>query len=290
MIKKRIIATVIVKDGIAVQSINFSKWLPLGKPSIAVDFFNDWGADEIILLDISATAAKKHISENLVREVAGKCNIPLTVGGGISSVEQIKKLLGSGADKVSLNQSAFNNISFIKKASEIFGNQCIVVSLDVLTDISGGHHIYNHLTKQTEKKDIFLYCTELQKTGAGELFITSVNRDGSGKGFEIELIKKISQHLQIPVIASGGAGNASDFTALFKETNASGGSAANFFHFNEHAITIVKNRLMKEKINIRLETNFNYSENPLNNDFRLIKKKDSVLEAMRFIKIEKEII
>lgn len=288
MLKKRIIATLIVKDGIVVQSIGFKKYLPLGKPEIAIEFLNQWGIDEIIFLDISATRNNLGPDFLAIKKASLKCQVPLTVGGGISSLNQIKELMHCGADKISLNYAALTNKALISKAAQVFGNQCVVVSVDVVKH-GNTYKIFDYLTNQIFNTSLNEYVLEVQKLGAGEILINSVDRDGSYLGYDYDLINSICEIIKVPVICSGGAKNALDFNEVFNNTNVSAASASNMFHFSEHSVITTK-ALIKKRINIRLDTFANYSEASFDNNLRLSKKSDKYLEDMLFIKIEKEII
>lgn len=290
MLKKRIIACLVVKDGIVVQSIGFNKYLPVGKPQIAVEFLNYWGIDEIVLVDISATKQKREPNFDLMRSVSKKCYVPLTIGGGITEVKHVRELMHCGADKFSINHTALANPKFITETAHIFGNQCVVVSIDAYRDEAGNCKVYDYTTKTTIDKTPAQWAKEVEELGAGELFLTSVNRDGSYLGYDIDLIKEVADAVSIPVIASGGAKNAKDFEEVFSKTDAMAASAANFFHFTEHSVVVAKTAMVKNGGNIRLETHANYLENPVDAEYRLIKKDDKVLDDMLYIRIEKEVI
>ena len=288
MLKKRIVANVVVRDGIVVQSIGFKKYLPVGKPAIALEFLNSWGIDEIILTDISATKAGRKPAFDIIRHAAKKCFVPLTVGGGISSIEDMKELMHCGADKISLNQVALHHPDLIAQAAHVFGDQCIVVSIDVLKTESG-YKVYDYVQKKSLDIDAADFAKKMQGYGAGELLINAVDKDGSYLGFEIDLFKAVCSQVTVPVIGCGGAAHANHFAEVFAQTNISAACAANFFHFTEHSVNTTKANVMKQ-IKVRLETHADYADNEFDETFRLLKKSDSILEDMLFIKIEKEII
>lgn len=288
MLKKRIVANVVVKDGIVVQSINFKKYLPVGKANIALEFLNNWGIDEIILTDISASKKNAEPDFEQIRKATLKCHVPLTIGGGITKIEHIKELMHCGSDKISLNQAAIKNPKLITEAAHVFGDQCIVVSVDALkTD--KGYRVYDYVTGKTLDVSPDDFCLKAQEYGAGEILINSVDRDGSYEGFDIELINSVCDKVTVPVICCGGARNANDFIEAMAKTNASAICAANFFHFTEHSVNTTKANILKEA-KVRLETHADYNESSFDSDLRLKKKDDKVLEDMLFIKIEKEII
>lgn len=280
----------VVKDRIVVQSIGFGKYLPVGMPHIAVEFLNQWGIDEIILVDISATKGGRGPDIAMIRKLAGKCFVPLTVGGGISNLGQVNDLMSCGADKVSINSAAIKDPNFISAVAHKYGNQCVVVSIDVAGNAVAGYKVYDYLNHTSLDFDAVKWAKVAEGYGAGEIFLTAVERDGSYRGFDCELINSISAEVSIPVIAGGGCGNAMHFYELFHKTTASAGCAANFFHFSEHSVNISKQYLVSKGIPIRLETHADYRENEFDQEIRLRKKDDGILENLRFIRIKKEII
>lgn len=288
MLKKRIAASLIVKDGIVVQSKNFKNYLPVGKPAIAIEYLNQWGIDEIILIDISASANGKGPDFESIRKATKKCYVPLTVGGGIKNLEQIKRLMQCGADKISINQSALYNKQLINDAARVFGEQCVVVSIDVIKTGSG-YQIYDYIQKKILDIDCLKYIKEVQQLGAGEILINAVHKDGTYSGFDINLMNTVCLNSSVPVIAVGGAKNASDFIEVFQKTAVSAASAANFFHFTEHSVNTTK-AIVGKQVDIRLETYADYSDSIFDDHLRLIKKDDQTLENMLFLRIEKEVI
>lgn len=288
MLKKRITANLVVKDGIVVQSIRFRKYLPVGKPAIAIEFLNQWGIDEIILTDISASAKCDGPDLNMIRQATQKCFVPLTIGGGVTRIEHIKELMHCGADKISLNQAALINPKLITEAARIFGNQCIVASIDAI-NTPGGNRVYDYLEKTETGYEPGNFAHFLEEAGAGEILINSVNRDGTYTGYDIDLINQVCSQVKVPVIACGGAKNAKHMVALLQQTNVSAASAANFFHFTEHSVNITKSYVAK-KDNIRLDTHARYIDNLFDENMRLIKKDDRALESMLYQRVEKEII
>jgi cyclase len=288
MLKKRVIATIIIKNKIVVQSINFDKYLPIGSPIVAIEFLNNWGIDEIILLDIDTTKNKCEPNYELVQLATQKCFVPITIGGGINCIDQISKLMHSGADKISLNYSALHNEKLVTNAAKIFGNQCIVVSIDAIK-IGNKYLVYDYINKSAINLEPSKLAFKVANLGAGEILINSVDRDGCYIGYDLDLINSVCNAVNIPVICSGGAKNANDFIEVFQMSNVSGASAANLFHFNEHSVNITK-KSISDKINIRIETQANYLNSTFDDMFRLQKKQDEVLEKLLFTKIDKEII
>jgi len=288
MLKKRIAAVVLVRDSIAVQSVGFKKYLPIGHPKIAIEFLCQWGVDEIVLLDISARRKGMEPNFRMISECSKYCNVPLTVGGGINEISHIHALMHCGADKVSLNRPAIVNTALITEASHVFGSQCIVVSVDVkLTD--DGYRVYDYLAGSVIKTTPEEFCDETQSLGAGEILLNSVDRDGMKTGYDVTLINRVSATVTLPVIACGGAGNPGHVRHALARSAASAIAAANFFHFFEHSVTITK-ASAKNFSPIRHETHALYDDNGADDIGRLLKKPDSLLESLLYERIEKEVI
>jgi cyclase len=289
MLKQRIVATLIIKNDIVVQSIGFEKYLPIGNINIAVEALNDWGIDELIILDIDASKQKKTICPNMIKELSKYSMVPLSIGGGINTIEDIRVLLHSGADKVSLNQAILNNPSFIQKASVIFGKQCIIISLDIIRK-NNEYYVYDYIEKKcvSTMEKYIIYAENL---GAGELLINSVDNDGKKCGYDIDMINQACSISTIPIIAQGGAKDGEDLKAALNITKLSGVAASNLFHYTEHSVTLVKS-FIKKDINypIRLESNIKYKDNDFDKKGRLIKKSDEALALMSFKIHVKEII
>jgi cyclase len=288
VLKKRITATLVVKDGIVVQSIGFKQYLPIGKPAIAIEYLNSWGIDEIILLDISATAKGRIPDYDMIRNASVKCYVPLTVGGGISDIMHIKELMQCGSDKISLNHTAIFQSELIKHAAEIFGNQCVVVSIDAVKT-SDGYRVYDYINQKVLSITPAEMAIKSIELGAGEILINSVERDGSYLGYDNFLINSVCTEVTVPVIVCGGAKNAKDMIDVLQNTSASAASASNFFHFTEHSVNITKANIFS-KLNVRLETHADYRDSNFDEHCRLIKKDDKELEEMLYMKIEKELI
>lgn len=288
MLKKRIVAVIVVKDGIAVQSYRFSRYLPLGRPAIIAEFLDDWGADEIILLDISAQKAGREPDYAMVAEVARRSRVPLTVGGGITHLEQISKLMHCGADKVSFNFAALHDRNFLAVAAEQFGAQCVVASIDAIkTDDE--YRVRDAVTQTALALSPAVFAAQLQAAGAGEILINSVDRDGTKMGFDRTLVASVCDRVSIPVICCGGAGQPEHFREVLEQTACSAAAAANFFHFFEHSVTVTKAFIGRTSA-IRLETSATYAQNALDQGGRLIKKDERELEDLLYKRIEREVI
>jgi len=289
MLKKRVVAVLIIRDGIVVQSIGFNRYLPVGRPEIAVEFLFDWGIDEIFLLDITATKHGSRPNIQLVEFVSKKCFVPLTVGGGISQVSHVDELIRSGADKVSINHAAYRNPKLISEIADIFGTQCVVVSIDVISTVNG-YKVYDYLNACEINYSIQTYVKSAANMGAGEIFLNSVDRDGSGNGFDTALVGEVSALVNIPVICAGGAGLPKHFVEVFKATKVHAAAAANVFHFSEHSVTLFKAAIAKEGIPIRHDTQAHYVSASLDSRGRLLKKPDIELDNLLYERIDKEIL
>ncbi|MDP5082524.1 MAG: imidazole glycerol phosphate synthase subunit HisF [Winogradskyella sp.] len=251
MLTKRIIPCLDIKNGRTVKGVNFVDLRDAGDPVILAKQYADLGADELVFLDISATLENRKTMHDMVLKVAEQVNIPFTVGGGISSVEDVDDLLHCGADKVSINSSAVKRPELINELSDKFGSQCVVVAIDAKQ--IGGEWIV-HLAGGSIPTDIKLFdwAKEVEKRGAGEILFTSMNHDGTKAGFANEALATLSDLVNIPIIASGGAGTIQHFVDTFKVGKADAALAASVFHFGEIPILELKKELRKNNIEIRL--------------------------------------
>ena len=252
MLKKRIIPCLDVKDGRVVKGINFVDLIDAGDPVEQASVYNQNGADEICFLDITASSDKRDILLDTVQKTAECCFVPLTVGGGVRSVQDIRKLLLAGADKVSINTAAIKNPDLIKESSNKFGSQCIVVAIDAKKTADNKWTVFTHGGRETTDLDAIEFAKLAEQNGAGEILLTSMDRDGTKEGYDIDLTKKISSNLNIPVIASGGVGNLDHLKTGITEGGASAVLAASIFHFGEYSIKEAKEYLKKENVPVRL--------------------------------------
>jgi cyclase len=251
MITKRIIPCLDIKDGRTVKGINFENIKDAGDPvELAIEYAKQ-GADELVFLDITATNEKRKTLSELVTRIAKHINIPFTVGGGISSVEDVSILLNSGADKISVNTSAVKNPQLIKELANQFGSQCVVLAIDTKFEDNDWYVYLNGGRVKTELKTID-WAKQAVALGAGEILLTSMNNDGTKDGFAIDITKQISEAVNVPVIASGGAGNMQHFKEIFENGKADAALAASVFHYKEIAIPELKRFLKSEQIEIRL--------------------------------------
>ncbi|AZA76482.1 imidazole glycerol phosphate synthase subunit HisF [Chryseobacterium sp. G0186] len=250
MLKKRIIPCLDIKDGCTVKGVNFEDLKNAGDPVELAKKYEQDGADELVFLDITATIENRKTFVELVRDIARELSIPFTVGGGISSVEDVRKLLEAGADKISINSSAVKNPKLISELAKEFGSQCIVVAIDTKR-IGGTDLVHIKGGRQATELTTVEWANEAEALGAGEILLTSMDGDGTKNGFDLRITKLVSESISIPVIASGGAGAVTDFVKVFNETRATGALAASIFHFDEIGIKDLKQELKTQKIDIR---------------------------------------
>ena len=251
MLTKRIIPCLDIKNGRTVKGVNFVDLKDAGDPVELAKKYAETGADELVFLDISATEERRKTLVDLVRNVAKTINIPFTVGGGISSVEDVSILLKNGADKVSINSSAVKNPNLINELAQEFGSQCVVVAIDA-KEINGEWMVHLVGGKVPTELNLFNWAIEVEKRGAGEILFTSMNNDGTKNGFANEALAKLSTLVNIPIIASGGAGTKEHFVDTFINGKADAALAASVFHFQEIEIPELKQYLKQKEISIRI--------------------------------------
>lgn len=250
MLTKRIIPCLDIKDGRTVKGVNFINIRDAGDPVELGAFYAEQGADELVFLDITATNEKRKTLAELVKRIARYVNIPFTVGGGISSVEDVRILLNAGADKISVNTSAFKHPELINELAKEFGSQCVVLAIDTKFE-NGDWYVYlNGGRVKTDTKAID-WGKEGVNRGAGEILLTSMNNDGTKNGFALDVTKQFAEQLPVPVIASGGAGTMDHFVEVFEEAHADAALAASIFHFKEIEIGQLKDYLRKNGIEVR---------------------------------------
>lgn len=253
MLKKRIIPCLDVNRGRVVKGINFKNLVDAGNPSEQAKVYSDHGADEITFLDITATSDGRNAMLNVINKTADECFVPLTVGGGVRSVDDIKKFLLAGADKVSINSSAITNPDLISKGAEQFGKQCIVVAVDAKKNSSNSWDVFTHGGRNNTGIDALSWVSLAESKGAGEILLTSMDKDGTKKGFDIELVKAVTSEVKIPVIASGGVGELDHLSDGILIGGADAVLAASIFHFGKFSITDVKKHLYSLNIPVRMD-------------------------------------
>ncbi len=251
MLAKRIIPCLDVRNGKVVKGVNFEGVKDVGDPVECAEEYNKQGADELVFYDITASHEGRGVMLDVVRRTAQKVFVPLTVGGGISTIEDFRETLRAGADKVSINSSAVKNPKLISEAADIFGSQCVVVGIDAKRDGKGGYTVYINGGRIDMKIDLIKWVQEIENLGAGEICLNSIDTDGTKAGFDIEMLNAVCSVVNIPVIASGGCGKLEDFSKVFETTNSSAALAASLFHYKELTVEEVKQHLKDKDIPVR---------------------------------------
>jgi len=262
ILKKRIIPCLDIKDGRVVKGINFLDLVDAGDPVVSARRYNEMGADELVFLDITATKEKRKTLIGLVQKVAKEVFIPLTVGGGIKSISEMNQILRAGADKISVNSAAVKNPSLVSEGARTFGSQCIVGAVDAALQKNNkkGWDVYINGGSKKTALTLVKWVKELEELGAGEILLTSMNRDGTKEGFDIDMLKAVTNAVNIPVIASGGAGSIEDFIDVFTMTDVDAALAASIFHFGEVDMGELKQRLAKNNIPVRIQESSDCNE------------------------------
>lgn len=251
MLKKRIIPCLDIKNGRTVKGVNFLNIKDAGDPIELAKKYVKQGADELVFLDITATIERRKTLVELVKRIALEVNIPFTVGGGIKSINDVRDLLKAGADKVSINSSAVARPSLITEMAKEFGSQCVVIAIDTKL-VDGTWKVFIHGGRTETQLTTLAWAKQIENLGGGEILLTSMNNDGTKSGFTIDITSQVAEEVNIPIIASGGAGIPEHFKELFNHTKATGGLAASIFHYNEVNIPALKQYLTNQEIAIRL--------------------------------------
>ncbi len=251
MLAKRIIPCLDINQGRVVKGVNFVNLVDAGDPLENAKFYDEEGADEIIFLDITATSDKRDMIFDIAKQVADNIYTPFTVGGGIRNVEDMRRLVKAGADKVSMNSAAVKNPEIIRQGARIFGTQCIVVAIDAKRNDKGGFNVFIKGGRENTYKDAIEWAKQVEELGAGEIMLTSMDRDGTRQGYDLELTKSISEAVHIPVIASGGVGEMQHLLEGFTLGKASAVLAASIFHFREISIKQVRDYLRSQNISVK---------------------------------------
>ncbi len=256
MLSKRLIACLDIKDGRIVKGVNFISLRDAGDPIEAAGYYASEGIDELCFLDISASVEKRKIVQKLVSQVADQIFIPFTVGGGLSSLEDMESILHAGADKISVNTAAFHKPQLLENAAKRFGSQCIVCAIDVRRKAQKGKEdffeVYLHGGRTATGKDALSWAKAAAEHGAGEILLTSMDRDGTREGYDIELIQQVRAKVHVPVIASGGAGKLEHIIEALERAKADAVLAASIFHFSEYSIRQIKEAIAQRSIAVRL--------------------------------------
>ncbi len=251
MLKKRIIPCLDVDNGRVVKGVNFENLIDAGDPIEQAKYYYNQGADEICFLDITATHQRRDTIFDMVEKVAKNCFIPFTVGGGVKNIEDFSKLMLCGADKISVNSGALNNPSFLTQAANKFGSQAVIIAIDAKKSENGEYEIYSHGGRKSTGINALEWAIKAQNLGAGEILLTSMDKDGTKSGYDTQLLNLICNKVSIPVIASGGVGKVEDFE-IGANHGADGLLAASIFHFREKSIDDVKNYLKSKNIAVRI--------------------------------------
>ena len=251
MLTKRIIPCLDVRDGRVVKGVNFQGIKDVENPVVLAEYYNSQGADELVFYDITASAEGRGIFTDILKQVAAKVFIPLTVGGGINTVDDFDRVLKCGADKVSINSGAITNPALIEEGARRYGSQCVVLSMDI-KKVDGSWHIFSKGGRVDTGIDALEWARRGQESGAGELVVNSMDTDGVKNGFDLQLLEAVSQQVSIPIVASGGAGKMEDFISLFQLKGIDAGLAASIFHYKEVEIRKLKELLAQNGVAVRL--------------------------------------
>jgi imidazole glycerol-phosphate synthase subunit HisF len=252
MLKIRLVPTLLFKDYGLVKGVGFDSWRRTGSAMQAVKVYNLRKVDEIIFLDIGATLGGRPPNFSQIDQLADECFMPMTVGGGVSKIEDFRQLLMVGADKVSINTAAIRSPELVRHAAERFGSQCVVVAIDVKREASGRHRVFSHCGTAPTELDPVAWAQEVATLGAGEILLTSIDRDGTMRGYDIEITRRIADAVSIPVVASGGAGDYAHFAEAVLVGRASAVAAASIFHFTEKTPLDAKRYMNSQDIAVRL--------------------------------------
>lgn len=252
MLKKRLIPKLLLKDGRTVKGIGFQDLRDVGNPVTNARIYNAQGADELIFLDITASQKKRNILYDIIARTAEECFMPFTAGGGVRSLEDVRHLLLAGADKVSVNTAAVEHPEFLREAAQRFGRQCMVGAVDFKKESNGAYRIYTHGGTVKVEKDPLAWCHELQELGVGEILLTSIDRDGTNTGLDLELTRKVADAVDVPVIASGGVGSLAHLAQGFKDGHASALAVGSLFHFTDQSPIKCQFYLKGEGVDVRI--------------------------------------
>lgn len=289
MLKPRILGAVLVKDGWAVQSIGFERFLPVGRPEVSVEYLDRYGVDEITLLDISATREGRGPDTEMLKRCARRCHVPISVGGGVTTVDQMHELVRNGADKVVINTAALDTPALIAEGAHHFGNQCIVVAIDARKTAGGAYEVYSHCGAKPRGITPVEAAQAAVRQGAGEILIHAIDRDGRKTGYDLDLLASVRAVVDVPVIVLGGAGHARDFAAGLA-AGANAVAAGNMLNYTEHSVALIKRQLAQQAVSIRADNYASYENAAFDDDGRLVRQPEDVLHDLLFMRIEEEVI
>lgn len=252
MLKHRVLPLVLLSGYNVVKSINFSTYRTLGNPITICRIYEGRGVDELVLLDIRATIEQRGPNLDIIRDISGECFMPLTIGGGVTNVEQVRKILRAGADKVAVNSSAVENPQLVTDIAREFGSQCCMVSIDAKRNADGRYMVFTHGGKRSTGISPVDWAQEVETLGAGEILLNSIDRDGTMQGYDIDLLKSVTEVVSIPVVAASGAGKPEHFSQVFRDAHVSAVAAASIFHFTSFTPMEVKQELISNGIVVRI--------------------------------------
>jgi cyclase len=290
MLKQRVIAVLPILNGTVVQSLGFQKYLPVGKPAVAVEHLNRWGIDEIVMLDISPSRPVDDGPERYVSDVAPYCLVPLAVGGGIRTIDHVRDVIKSGADRIVLNTSIFDNPLLTVQAARRFGTQCIVAAIDAKPGEGGSYDTYVDGGARRTGLSPVAMARRAEDQGAGEILIQSMHRDGCRLGYDLELSAQVAEAVSVPVVVLGGVGMPAHMAAAAEIPGVCGLAAGNFFHYTEHAPATAKAILRVAGVELRHDSHADYRECSFDAQGRLNKKADADLEELLFVHYVDEVI
>ena len=280
-----------VFEGLAVQSQGFRRFLPIGRPDVSVEYLSKWDADEIMLVDISATRNARCVDPWLVHTASRRCHVPLTVGGGISSVAECRQILAAGADKIVLNSALAANPRLVRDIADEFGRQCIVASVDVRRQFDDpmNYQAYTHGGQRPTRSPLDEWLAALQEHGVGEILLQSIDRDGSRMGYDMELVSLVAPVVSCPLILAGGAGHPEHLEVLLSDQRVSGAAIGNMLNYTEHALVTLRTRLRQVGCDLRRAGTIDYGGFHFDELGRVEKLPDQVLSEMLFEHFEEDV-
>jgi cyclase len=252
MLKSRIMPLILLSGYNVIKSVQFSTYRTLGNPITICRIYESRGVDELVILDIRATVERRGPNLDIIRDISSECFMPLTIGGGIADLDQVRQVLRAGADKVAVNSSAIQNPKLVGEIAREFGSQCCVVSIDAKQTDCGGYEVYSHGGRQATGKSVVDWAVEVEALGAGEILLNSIDRDGTMSGYDIRLFKAVTDVVAIPVVAASGAGKPEHFLEVLRDANVSGVAAASIYHFTQFTPMDVKRVLRSSGVEVRL--------------------------------------
>lgn len=281
MLKNRLVACLLMREGLIVQSVGFNRYFPIGRPRFPIEFVSRWDVDEIVLLDMSASPQGRGVDIAVLEMLSRSCFVPLTVGGGIGSADDVRKVIRAGADKASINTHAVARPQLISEIADRFGTQCVVVSMDCRREADGRYQVYTHSGARPTGLSPVEWGQQVEELGAGEILLNSIDRDGSREGYDIELIGQVAKAVRIPVVALGGVGSYTHFPDAILKGGASAAAAANIFHHHEHSTILAKAQMLRAGVDTRLDSAAKYEDREFDEFGRLL-----MISAERLSEIE----